>query len=63
MSTGCASTQGPKEQNTAEEGINIEKPKEETISIGDYFPFVENTKMEYEGIGNEFARANHLLNL
>lgn len=55
MVTGCTSTQGPKEQNTSDEGINIEKPKEETISIGDYFPFVENAKMEYEGIGNEFA--------
>ncbi|QQY80214.1 sporulation and spore germination protein [Keratinibaculum paraultunense] len=57
--TGCDSTQEQKDKNILleknSEEENIQEFDEETKTIEDYFPFMENTKLEYEGIGNEFA--------
>ncbi len=57
--TGCASTQEENKENILtekdNEEVSIKKIEEETRTIEEYFPFLENTKMEYEGIGNEFA--------
>lgn len=47
--TGCGRANMPSEDNT------VVEPNEENLTIADYFPFKANTKMEYEGIGNEFA--------
>lgn len=33
----------------------------EEISIGDYYPFLENTVLEYEGTGNEYAELTMML--
>ena len=52
--TGC--TNAPKDKDISHKNDNeIIKPKEENLTIKDYYPFKENIKMEYEGIGNEFA--------
>ncbi len=47
--TGCGRVNMPNEDNTAVD------PNEENLTIADYYPFKANMKMEYEGIGNEFA--------
>ncbi|MBU5437786.1 GerMN domain-containing protein [Tissierella sp. MSJ-40] len=49
---GCQSTTPPKNNggNGGNGGV-----KEEVLTIKDYYPFKENTMMEYEGIGNEYA--------
>lgn len=47
--TGCSSSKdlaGPEE---------IYEVKNESLSIDDYFPFLENTVFEYAGFGSEFA--------
>lgn len=50
ISTSCTRT-----ERTEEQGLVEELQEEKEITIEAYFPFVENTKMEYEGVGNEFA--------
>lgn len=56
ISTSCTMPQRTKEQDILDKKINAEEPMEGKDPIlEEYFPFVENTKMEYEGIGNEFA--------
>lgn len=50
-STGCTQTNIPDENKTDNKG----PIEEEMATIKDYYPFEENTIMEYEGIGNEFA--------
>ena len=55
--TGCGRVNMPNEDNTAVD------PNEENLTIADYYPFKANMKMEYEGIGNEFAEKTTFLNL
>jgi len=33
----------------------VQEPVDEEKKVEDYFPFLENTKLSYEGIGNEYA--------
>ena len=33
----------------------VQEPVDEQKKVEDYFPFLENTKLSYEGIGNEYA--------
>ncbi len=53
--TGCAKTNIPKEQNLSKGNDTENIKSDENRTIKDYYPFKENTKMEYEGIGNEYA--------
>jgi hypothetical protein len=53
--TGCAKDNIHDANETPKEDTNITKPNGEIRTIKDYYPFKENTKMEYKGIGNEFA--------
>ena len=54
--TGCSSEKSIDEVKTNNTPIiNEEKINIEEHTIEEYFPFVENTIMDYEGIGNEFA--------
>ncbi|HSH35966.1 GerMN domain-containing protein [Schnuerera sp.] len=45
----CGETQEPPGDDA------VVEPEEEVLTIKDFYPFKENWKMEYEGIGNEFA--------
>lgn len=49
---GCRTTI-PKESSDAPDKENISKS--EILTIADYYPFKENTIMDYEGQGNEYA--------
>lgn len=54
--TACTKIKKPEDNITPEEdNTKIIELKEEAITIKDYYPFKENTIMEYEGVGNEFA--------
>lgn len=62
--TGCERAVEPDNNKPIEEEVtennednkNTEElPDEKLATIADYYPFNENIKMEYEGIGNEFA--------
>jgi hypothetical protein len=55
--TGCTKADIPKDENIPKENSteNIKPTEEDARTIKDYYPFKENTKMEYEGIGNEYA--------
>ena len=62
--TACTKIKKPEDNITSEEdNTRIIEPKEEAITIKDYYPFKENTIMEYEGVGNEFAEQDTFLNL
>ena len=52
--TGCSKDNIPKDNNISQGNEDV-KPNEKVGTIEDYYPFKENTKMDYEGIGNEFA--------
>lgn len=41
--------------NKDSQSVSEEKPAEPTYRISDYYPFLENTRLEYEGSGNEYA--------
>lgn len=49
---GCTTTV-PRESSNTSDKENM--PKSEILTIADYYPFKENTIMDYEGIGNEYA--------
>ena len=51
---GCKAIEEEEVSENLVSGEEIE-PVEKIDTIEDYFPFKENTIMEYEGIGNEFA--------
>jgi len=57
--TGCSNSEIMEEdvpKDIVSEEVKIENETVEKIdTIEDYFPFKENTIMEYEGVGNEFA--------
>ncbi len=49
---GCKKVVSKDQSNVKE---NEEISSKDVLTIADYFPFKENTMMEYEGIGNEYA--------
>ncbi len=55
--TACNGSKIVEEEKTSEDLVSDEKIEtlEKIDTIEDYFPFKENTIMEYEGIGNEYA--------
>ena len=54
--TACTKTKQSKgDIEPTRDNIETTEPREDAITIRDYYPFKENTIMEYEGVGNEFA--------
>lgn len=51
---GCATT-APQDQVKVPPVESNDLSKEEVLTVLDYYPFKENTVMDYQGIGNEFA--------
>lgn len=52
---GCGSTPSNMGNESQKDEGKEDVVKEEILTIGDYYPFVKNQVMNYEGIGNEFA--------
>ncbi|GFN35553.1 GerMN domain-containing protein [Tepidimicrobium xylanilyticum] len=42
-------------KNVPDDAKNLDGNDEDSLTIEDYYPFKENMKMDYQGVGNEFA--------